>query len=104
MMITYVEATGTTKKTNPSPLSSLIEILSEPENSSDVEEVNGPGPVLRDRVDKHKTEAAKIRLTTKPSSPSGLPTRTKEGLHETQEGSLQCCLRSEERCTYHIPM
>ena len=78
MLITYVEATGTTKKTGPSPLPSVIETLSEPENSSNIEEVNGPGPVLRDHVNKHKTEAAKIRLTTKPSSALGLPARTKD--------------------------
>jgi hypothetical protein len=58
--------------------STVIEILSELENSSDIEVINGPGPVLRDRINKHKVEASKIRLTAKPVSSSGLPARTND--------------------------
>jgi hypothetical protein len=58
--------------------STVIEILSELENSSDIEVINGPGPVLCDHINKHKAEASKIRLTAKPVSSTGLLTRTKD--------------------------
>lgn len=58
-------------------IADVIEIHSDANNSSDIEEVKHPAPVLRDAVNKHKNEASKIRLNTKPSS-SGLPAKTKD--------------------------
>ena len=58
--------------------SSLPQSLNSSENSSDIEAISGPGPVLVNRVNKHRAKAFKIHLTAKPVSSLGLTVRTKE--------------------------
>jgi hypothetical protein len=57
MLMLSIESAG---ESGPSS-STVIEILSERENSSDIKVINGPGPVLRDRINKYNPDVI-VRL------------------------------------------
>ena len=60
---------GKGRDTSQTQVAEVIEIDSDGGNSSDIQEFKRPNAVLSDSVNKHKTEASTVRLTTKSSTP-----------------------------------